>query len=395
MAKGQSRTDSLLQWHEKRIGRLEDSLQLLQVRFSRLDNDLALTGTRLIGKEDESNNEGTLTLGGYIASYAGHFSDTAGGGGFQKFPTVSPRSNEFGVDMALLSAQYRHRLVRANFRMHWGDIAKSAWSPDFNVIQEANAGLRLHPRWWLDMGFFRTHIGLESIQPRENICQSLSLVTYFEPYYMSGAKLSFTWSKKVTLQAQVLNSFNGFLENNKGKALGISALLEPDKHWTFTTNLLFSNDAPSGAKARPRWYWNTYATGKWEKLLIGLEANVATQRSPALGGDTLLFTSDKMVSFLASARYQLHSRFFAYGRADFFYDPDEILTGPVKDSNHELVGLEAVGGTLGLEWRPLANASLRCETREILALKDEKIFDRYGQSSNLRWEFLAGLGIWF
>lgn len=360
-----------------------------------MDYDLALTGTRLIGKEDESNTEGTLTLGGYVSAYAGHYSDTSGGGGFQKFPTVSPRSNGFGLDMAMLSAQYRHRLIRANFRMHWGDIAQSAWSPDFNVIQEANAGFRLHTRWWLDVGFFRTHIGLESIQPRENICQSLSLVTYFEPYYMSGAKLSFAWSKKVTLQTQVLNTFNGFVDNNKSKAWGISALLEPNKHWTITTNFLFSNDAPDGAKARPRLYWNTYATGKWEKWLIGFEANFSTQRSPALGGDSLQFATDKMISFLASARFQFHTRFFAYGRGDFFYDPDEILTGPVKDSNHQLVGLEALGGTLGIEWRPLANASLRCETRNITTLKDEKIFSLYGQSSNRRWEFLAGLGIWF
>jgi hypothetical protein len=111
--------------------------------------------------------------------------------GYEKFPTSAPRSEAFGLNIAQLTAKFAAEKVRGVFTMHYGDIPQSAWSTQFNMIQEANVGIAFGKKIWLDGGFFRTHLGCESIQPRENMNIGVALTTYYEPYFLSGIKLSY------------------------------------------------------------------------------------------------------------------------------------------------------------------------------------------------------------
>jgi hypothetical protein len=377
---------------EERLRKVEDTVRSLQVQFGKLNQDLALTGTRLTNKKYEGNGEGVFTIGGYVSSYFGHYSDTSGPGHFQKFPTASPRNNSFGLDMALLSVQFQHPGLRATMCLQFGDIAASAWSPDFNWIQEANAGFRLHPKFWIDAGFFRTHLGLESIQPRENICQSIARVTYFEPYYLSGFKLSWLAANHLTFQAQILNSFNGFTETNHKKAVGLSCMYEPGSHLSITSNLLYNDDAPDGTSSVRRLYWNTFGSWRKGRWLAGAEVNAGYQTQKDGSGKQYDIW---MYSAMISGRYQLNASHFVYSRFEFFRDPDEMLTGPVIDKNHSLVGLQVEGLTLGFEWRPYPNAHIRLEGRGLYTRQDEMIFSYYSKPADYRTELLASMGIWF
>jgi hypothetical protein len=294
--------------------------------------------------------------------------------------------------MALVTLHFQHPGLRAAVGLQMGDIPASAWSNDFNWIQEANAGFRLHPKIWIDGGLFRTHIGLESIQPRENICQSVSLVTYFEPYYLSGIKLSYTPGPRLTFQAQVFNSFNGFTENNRKKAVGISCMYEPRNTLSLTSNLLFSDDAPTGSSSKRRLYWNTFGSWRKGRWLAGAELNggVQSQLDAAAKRSAIW-----MYSAMFSARYQLTNSRFIYSRLEIFRDPNEMLTGPVLDRNHSLVGLQVEGLTMGFEWRPFLNAHIRLEGRGLYTRQDEMIFSFYSKSADYRTELLASMGIWF
>jgi len=150
--------------------------------------DLTFSGTKINPYSQEYDSTGKWTLSGYIDTYISHYSDTVNSNGFVKFPTIAPRNNQFGLNIIQLSAKYQAKSFRATTTLFTGDCPKAAWSSDFNAIQEANLGFKLCRKLWLDMGFFRTHIGLESIQPRENMTLSLATTTYFEPYFLSGAK---------------------------------------------------------------------------------------------------------------------------------------------------------------------------------------------------------------
>src|ERR1035437_320389 len=102
-------------------------------------------------KKDSSKIE----ISGYVDAYYGFYTDSVGTGNYQKFPSVSPRSNQFGLNVAMITAKYSAEKVRGTVTLHYGDVPRSAWSTNYNFIQEANVGIRLHKTLWLEGGFFR------------------------------------------------------------------------------------------------------------------------------------------------------------------------------------------------------------------------------------------------
>src|SRR3954471_8181521 len=84
-----------------------------------------------------------LSFSGYVDAYYAYYTDSVGQENFQKFPSVSPRSNQFGLNAICLTAQYDAEKIRGIVTLHYGDIPISAWSATFNNIMEAHAGVRI------------------------------------------------------------------------------------------------------------------------------------------------------------------------------------------------------------------------------------------------------------
>ena len=84
----------------------------------------------------------------------------------------------------------------------------------------------------------------------------------------------------------------------------------------------------------------------------------------------------------------------AYCRAEWFHDPDEILTGPLYNEAHKIVGAEILGATAGMEFKPIPNSFVRGEFRYLHELA-EKIFLTNSTPTSFRWEVLLGMGLWF
>ena len=148
--------------------------------------DMTFSGTKINPYDVEYDTTGKVTLSGYVDTYYSYYTDSSSASGFSKFPTIAPRNNQVGINMLQLSAKYESSQFRGTVTLFGGDCPQASWSSYLNFIQEANAGFRVVKKLWLDAGFFRTHIGLESIQPRENMTMSLATTTYFEPYFLSG-----------------------------------------------------------------------------------------------------------------------------------------------------------------------------------------------------------------
>ncbi len=324
------------------------------------DKDLAYTGTRIQG-ESEVDSTGKLYLGGYIDTYYALYSDKTAPGKFAKFPTVSPRNNNAGLNLLQLQARYGSEKVRGVATLFYGDIPASAWSTDFNMIQEANMGLKLHRGLWLDVGFFRTHLGLESIQPRENITSSLAMASYFEPYFLSGAKLTYEINQKLRFQFSLLNGFNNFVDNNRNKALGFSGVYDFSTRTSLAFNAIFCDESPDSIPYTKRLlYNNVFLTHKTGKLDFGVELNFGRQENSKLNDST---TAATVLSALVSAKYHFNKKVAVYGRIELYEDSDELLTGPVENQNHQLVGVNLIGATAGVEFTPIKNSYLRLESR--------------------------------
>jgi hypothetical protein len=346
-------------------------------------------------KKDSSGTSGAnnLVISGYVDAYYAYYTDSTSVGGYEKFPTSAPRGNAFGLNIAQISTKYSGEKVRGVVTLQYGDIPQSAWSPQFNMIQEANMGLALGKKIWLDAGFFRTHLGCESIQPRENINIGMAVTTYFEPYYLSGAKLSYTPISKLMLQASVFNGFNTFVPINNKKTYGFSATYEWSEKLTTYYNVLVSNEFSDDVSAdKLRFYHDLFAVYKSDKFDAAGEFNFGSQRNSAL-------TNTTRTAYIYSGTLILKHKFKQnlawYARYEFFEDSDEMLTGPVYNQNHSIVGVNEMGYTLGFEVKPIESAYVRIEGRYMQLTDNEKIFRYNNRYSNVRYECIVSMGFWF
>lgn len=375
----------------ERIRRIEEDLKndsLLRKKYE----DMTFYYLQMFPRQ-ASKGEEPFNLSGYVDAYYALYSDEAAPGQYQKFPTAAPRNHAFSLNMVQLSGHYRNDRLRAAFTLHYGDIPDAAWSPVYNMVQEANAGLRLLPKVWLDAGLFRTHLGFESIQPRENITTSIATTTYFEPYYLSGAKLSVQLSNKLTVQANVFNGFNTFIETNHNKAVGFSAVYEFTRNFIATYNNLYCDESKIGERSRNRLYHNFYLAYRSPRWDIGAEYNFGSQQHSKLNDSN---ATAYMMSALAAIKYKMkQGRYAVYARGEIFEDSDEILTGPVENANHALVGINLWGVTAGLEYKPLPNSYIRLEGRGLVTTKSELIFVQKGDYVNQRYEGILSFGVWF
>ena len=94
-----------------------------------------------------------LEIGAYLSTYYALYTEDDQIN-FVKHPTMAARNNQFGLNMAMISLAYKSTKLRSNIAFHYGDVAESTWPSKYNLIQEANAGVQLIKKLWLDVGVF-------------------------------------------------------------------------------------------------------------------------------------------------------------------------------------------------------------------------------------------------
>jgi hypothetical protein len=351
--------------------------------FGSNDNPV-LQGTKIAGTIDSLLHP-ELKIGGYISSYYAYYDDETENEGLVQFPTLAPRNNQFALNMALITLEYKSKFLRGNIGFHYGDVSESTWPKNFKLIQEANAGFRILEKLWFDAGFFRTHIGIESFQPRENITSSMSIVNFHEPYYFSGAKLTFYVHKTLSLQLNVFNGYSDYSDLNKNKILNFSAFYAPNENISLTYNFLTSDESPtSDVVSHQRYYNDFYISATLNKFILGFEVNYGMQKNSKKTDSTKTAT---MYSGLLVAKYQLKKKLGFYGRIENFSDPDQIL------STNLAIGNYINGATLGVEYKPQKTAALSVEWRGLES--DNLIFKQGNKILNQRNEIIVCLDLWF
>ncbi len=361
-----------------------DSLKKVKTIIGGAKENPELKGTQISYKIDSLLHP-QLHIGGYVSTYYAHYDDDTETNDFVQFATLAPRKDQFSLNMALLSMEYNSAEVRGKITLHYGDVPESAWPATFNLIQEANGGFRILKKLWFDAGFFKTHIGLESFQPRENITSSMSIPDFYAPYYLSGAKLTFLATKKLSLQASIFNGYNEYIDNNKNKALGLSANYNLNNHISFTYNFLTCDETPDNVKIKhQRFHQNFYATFIYSKFTIGLDLFYAAQRNSKKSDST---KNAVMYAATLVAKYNIFKKLGVYARLEDFSDPDQMLTEALS------VGQYIRGTTAGLELKPYPTVGLSAEWR--ILESDHLIFRQGNTLLNRRNEFIVCLDLWF
>jgi hypothetical protein len=336
--------------------------------------------------------DSALKITGYADVYYAYYTDSLGINEFQKFPTVSPRSNQFGLNTAQINFQYDAEKVRGMIVFHYGDIPASAWSSTFNNIMEAHAGVRLCTKLWLDAGFFRTHFGTEGLLPKENICNSIAVNSFYEPYFESGIRLNYNPSDKVAIYLYALNGYNTFVETNKHKSVGTLGTYALGEKGNIGYSNYIGDDSPDNVSgSHLRIHNNLFFNYQLKKLKIQIGGDFCAQQN----ADTTGTRNASMFSGVASFKYACGGKCSVYAREEFFNDQQGFMSTVIVDKSNKQTGYVLTGTTLGTEFTPTANSYIRLEGRQLLMDKNQEIFYWDGYARNYRLEFMMNMGISF
>jgi len=363
----------------------QDSLYKKQVTIQlKGDSNVLFQNKKLY--VDQKFNEPKLEIGAYLSSYYAFYSED-NSNPYVKHATMAARNNQFGLNMVMVSLGYKSKKIRSNITLHYGDIAESTWPSKFNLIQEANVGYEFMKKLWLDVGVFRSHIGLESTQPRENITSSMTLANVYEPYYFSGAKLTYLVNTKLSIQINAFNSFNSIIETNKNKLLGSSIIFAPNDNLSLTYNFITGDETAVSVKLKhQRYYHNFYLTYQKKKISIGAEFNYGIQEfSKRINEYTI--GAAYMNSSLLLFKHQTLKKVAFYGRGEWFSDEEEILSIGTN------MGKYTYGTTLGIEYKPLKNLAFSLEGRQLSSEKANFYYN--GNFHKERNEVIFCADVWF
>jgi hypothetical protein len=283
------------------------------------------------------------------------------------------RAEEFNVNVAILKGSYETSRVRAHAGLMSGNYAQynlAAEPQELRMIYQADAGVRLAKGLWLDAGVMPSHIGAETVWTPDNLTLTRSLMADNSPYYETGAKLTWSGPQGLTASALVLNGWQNIRETpgNRSKALGTQVVYAPSERVLINYSTFFGNEKP-GSQPQFRMFHDLYAV-----LLVGqrLKVVAAVDAGWERSADGSSWSRWTAGSF--QARRQLADQWYLTGRAEWYADPQSVLTSIQGRS------LEAAGASVNLDFRPAEQALLRIEGK-ILRNREAAFLSSSGQLS--------------
>ncbi len=285
------------------------------------------------------------------------------------FTTQPARHNEFNVNLAFVEIKLDAPHYRGRLALQTGTSVASNYASEpttgtvsgpslSRIIQEAVVGVQVARNLWVDAGVFFSHIGMEGWISRDNPIYTRSLVAEYSPYYQSGAKLTWTPSRFVTAQVDVVNGWQNIAENNQGKGVGMRVDVTPDEGTTLSYFNLFTPE--NGARLRTL---NGVGLKRTHGAFTVLtEFDIGTQAHNDRTG-----TRSGWAGWTLVARAQSTPQVAFTGRLEGFRDPDGVIvaTGAVRDGNRLTANppFRGLGASVGADVTPYPHVLWRSELR--------------------------------
>lgn len=311
---------------------------------------------------------------------------------------LNPKKEQFGLNLAMISVSAENDYFRGKVSLHNGHLATAAWdnyvlNPN---VQEAYAGFQIFDKFWVDAGYYLTHIGGESVLPKDNWLTSHSMVTYFEPFYQAGLRFSYQVTPNFSAQLHILNGNALFEDNNDLKSIGwkLEYVGNNDKY-VFSYAGIAGNEL-AGEPRDTKFHIlnnvcflynisnNIEAKAQFDYSL--LEDAIEKDGKPEQG---------KVMAFSFQGRYKVYEKLYATGRFSYFDNTDDMYQLKTPKTT-------GMGFTAGIEFKPVKNGYIRLESRTIVLDKGNiedgtnglifKISDN--KYSNNRKEVWLNFGLW-
>jgi hypothetical protein len=309
------------------------------------------------------------------AYYAYDFNEPAGKD--IPFAYNHARHNEFNVNLALLQATYTADLFRGSLGLQAGSYPQRNYAAEpelFRHIYDANAGIRLGKKLWLDAGIWgASHIGFEGAVSKNNWTLTRSLSAENTPYFETGAKLTYE-TGKWTFTGLVLNGWQNITDLNSNKALGSQITWKPSDKLTLNYSTFFGNEKPDSLPQH-RQLHDLYAILQLSKKL-GITAGFDIGWEQALDSGNRKTSGERNVWYNPTLilRYALTEQIMVAARGEYYHDKNAVIVA----TNIPDAPFQVIGYSMNVDYRPVSNVALRVEGRVLqnedeIFLRDEKL----------------------
>ena len=287
------------------------------------------------------------------------------------------RHNEVNLNFGFVQASYSSDEVRANLALMTGTYANANLADEPDVLKNifrANAGVKLskNQELWLDAGIFDSHIGFESAIGMANLTLSRSIMAENSPYYLAGARLSYTsTNQQWDFSLSYLNGWQRIqrVEGNSSPAFGHQITFRPNNQWTFNSSSFVGNDFPD-ERRRNRYFHNFYTlyqpNEQWN-FIFGLDTG--WQQAEKGSSQYHNWFSPNFI-----ARYQWNEKYGLSGRVEYFDDQDNVIVEAGLVNNF---GFQTSSYSFTFDYQITPMILWRVEARHFIG--NDEIFQRKNQ----------------
>lgn len=239
------------------------------------------------------------------------------------------RKNELNINLAIAKIGLNHERYRANVGLMTGTYARYnlAHEPvELRNIWEANAGIRLADKLWLDAGVFSSHMGFESAISSDNLTLTRSFVAENSPYYLSGVNLSYQANDKWSFLLNLSNGWQIINENNSTKALGTQIQFKPNDRFTLNSSTFIGEEPDLFGFNNLRWFhnfWGDFSFGKKLRLITSFDYGQQEDEFVGIGQGTN--TRRTWLGEVIILRYAISEKYAIAARQELYADPDGVI----------------------------------------------------------------------
>ncbi len=252
---------------------------------------------------------------------------------------------------------------------------------------ESNIGLSLNKKntLWLDAGIFASHIGFESAISLDNLTLTRSLLADNSPYFLSGAKLTYSPNAKLTAVALICNGWQRIqrLQGNSLPAFGTQLAYKFSDAFALNWSTFICSERADSAR-QMRYFQNLYALGTIGKFQYTVGFDVGMQQ---IAPQSQVY--EPWYSPVVIAAYQWHKRWRVAARAEYYHSPDGFIV-PLPANTV----LRVFSSSLNLDYKPTADIAFRIEGR-YLRSRDDFFINSAGDPSQPNFFLLTSLSARF
>ncbi len=337
------------------------------------------------------NQPGKMSIAGYVDAYYGF--DLGKTPDRREFYGVSFTGvNEFNINLAYIDVKYSSKLVRARFIPGFGSYMSVNYAAEpayLRNIFEASVGMRLTEKGnvWLDAGIIGSPVTNETARSRDHLMLTRSLSAEYVPYYLSGVKVGWEPTQKLSLYGYAVNGWQTIAETNNHKAYISQLEYRPTENLLINWNFYTGNERSEINPAlRQRYFSDVFVIYKASPK-INITACAYMGRQARRDSVQL-----KWYSFNGCIKYALSEKLSFASRYEIFSDPDGAVS--VRHNAPTRVGLQTQSATFNITYMHTQQLMFRAECREYFG-NQPNFLNRNGMPTSRNTWFVTGLNILF